>query len=224
MPIKTSPFFFLLNSTISEDLPESKKAMKTAPPAVWVSRQSFDTKKLKKWTRTVGAAFDESFYDGIAADEDYTFAKSLPDQLSRRLFSKGTIAVDTEGRLPIRSNAIVYQGKDEKLRKRLSDYVTVFDRLQVEELPIVLDKRDGFDGKLFGNEIIIDFAETAGSTENSSILVPRRFENDEIIISKMLFGALSVSGRSQTDGVQKLEEQGVSGLFNPRIRRAEGRN
>lgn len=208
---KTSPFFFVLNSTISDDLPESKKAMKTDHPVVWVSRQSYDSRKLKKWTKAIGNNFDESFYDGIAADEDYVRITSLPEQLRRRLFKKGAIVVDKEGRLPIRSEAIVYQGKDENLRERLSDYVTVYDRLQVKELPIILDRRNGFDGKLFGNEIIIDFTEAGDSTDNSSILVPARFEHDEIIISKMLFGALSVSGRSEIDGVKEIEEQGVVG-------------
>ncbi|MEP5611703.1 MAG: serine hydrolase [Cyclobacteriaceae bacterium] len=206
-----SPFFFLRRSSISGNLPESKKELKAGYPVVWVSTQSYNSKKLNKWSKAAGLNFEKSFYDGIEAVAEFTPTRALPESLTRRIFKKGIIAIDQEDRLPLKSEAVIYRGKDEKLRRRLSDYVTVHDRLQVEELPIILDRRDGFEGKLFGNEIIIDFMDSEESIRNSAILVPGRFENDEIVISKILFGALEVSGRTVTEGVKKIPQQGVVG-------------
>ncbi|MEP1097746.1 MAG: serine hydrolase [Cyclobacteriaceae bacterium] len=208
---RISPFFFLRNNSISGNLPESKKELRTNNPVVWVSKQSYNSKRLNKWSKAVGANFEESFYKGIDAETEYVPARKLSESLTRRIFMKGIIAIDKEERLPLKSKAVIYRGKDEKLRRRLSDYVTVRDRLQIEEFPIILDRREGFEGKLFGNEIIIDFLETQESIENSAILVPGRFEHDEIVISKMLFGALEISGRAEVEGSKKIPEQGVVG-------------
>jgi len=206
-----SPFFFLRKNSISDNLPESKKELKADYPVVWVSTQLYNSRKLNKWSKAVGANFERSFHEGIDAEAEYVHATTIPESLTRRIFHKGIIAIDREERLPLKNQAVVYRGKDEKLRRRLSDYVTVHERLQIEEVPIILDRREGFEGKLFGNEIIIDFIETQDPIENSAILVPGRFEHDEIIISKMLFGAMGVSGRAEVEGVKEIREQGVVG-------------
>ena len=46
--IELSPFFFLPRSYISDELPSSKKEIQTDHPMVWVSSQSFNSKKLNK--------------------------------------------------------------------------------------------------------------------------------------------------------------------------------
>lgn len=204
-----SPFFFLPNSYVSTKLPESKKELQTNHPVVWVSTQSFKTKKLNKWSRGVVNNFDNSFYTGIESDFDFVLTSKLSENLSRAIFEKGVVAFDPYEKLPIRSGAVVYQGNDENLKRQLSKYVIVHDRLQVENIPIILDKRKGFEGKTFGNEIVIDFNGSNDDLDNTRLLVPGERELDEVIISKMLFGASAISG--QAENARTIAAQGVVG-------------
>ncbi len=193
-----SPFFFLLKSYVSHELPGSKKEIQTDHPIVWVSSQSFNSKKLNKWSRSISRNFDKSFYEGIKNDSAYEPTYVFPDHLARKVFEKASIVIDARNQLPIESKAVVYRGDDDGLKQRLAKYVTIYDRLQPEELPIILDRRMGFDGKLFGNEILIDFIDSKNlQTDNTALLVPGELENDDIIIAKMLFGALEVSGKAE---------------------------
>ncbi len=214
LAVKSSPYFFLPSSYVSADLPDSKKDIITDHPVVWVSRQSFNSRKLNKWSRAVSRNFDRSFYEGIVAEPDYELTYNLSDQLARKIFEHGSIALDDGDLLPIRSDAIVYQGEDENLKKRLSSYVKVYDRLQTEELPIILDRRGGFDGKLYGNEILVDFVENGASVEeNTALLVPGEIENDDIVLAKMLFGASEILGRGVN--ARRVSVEGIVGYSSP---------
>ncbi len=196
--IQHSPFFFLPKSYVSEDLPRSKKEIQTDHPVVWVSTQTVNSKRLNRWSRSVQRNFDQKFYDGIKTERSFAPTYLLTEQLAQRIFEEASVAIDDKGQLPIRSKAIVYKGSDDKLKNTLKKYVTVYDRFQPEELPIIVDRRAGFDGELLGNEILIAYSISSDSElVNTSLFVPGQHKDDDIIIAKMLFGALEISGQSE---------------------------
>ena len=195
--IRDAPYYFISKTHISKTIPKSKKDFETEHPTIWVANQSYDTKKLFKWSKKYSRDYDQSFYSGLLNAESVVHGvlENLPKGLARQLFEKGVVAIDPHEVLPIREKAVVYRGNDEQLKEALSRYVAVYDASQPEHYPVILDKRGEQKGTIYGNEIVIDFIQsTFDESASTALLVPGTILDDETLISNMLFGAKKYFG------------------------------
>ncbi|MEQ9403292.1 MAG: serine hydrolase [Cyclobacteriaceae bacterium] len=212
--VNKSPTFFISNTRLSKNLPESKRDVIDAGALIWIVDQASDTRKISKWSKKQARNFYRSFNEEISSASKRRFdeTKELPSALLRQLFENGVVGIDPEQTLPLRSKSVVYLGDNAKLKARISQYVNVFDKPQAEPFPVILDKRAGYEGKTFGNEIVIDFNWTEAENRKG-LMVPGSIENDDIIIAKMLFGATPIRGRFEEGRL--IEAPGFIGYSTP---------
>ncbi len=218
--IRDAPYYFISKTHISKTIPKSKKDFETEHPTIWVANQSYDTKKLFKWSKKYSRDYDQSFYSGLLNAESVVHGvlENLPKGLARQLFEKGVVAIDPHKVLPIREKAVVYRGNDEQLKEALSRYVAVYDASQPEHYPVILDKRGEQKGTIYGNEIVIDFIQsTFDESASTALLVPGTISDDETLISNMLFGAKNISGRLEAKGNRTIELPGFIGYSSPSL-------
>ncbi|MEM9338304.1 MAG: serine hydrolase [Bacteroidota bacterium] len=219
---KNSPYFFIEKTNLSFSLPSSKKELDTSYAPIWIANQTDDIAKLSRLNKKVTKKTNKNFHKELLAHQKDQFRQidQVPPSLLRQLFIKGATAIDPQNNLPITSDTVIYLGANEKLRQRLSQYVRVYDKPQVANYPVIVDNREN-KRKLYGNEIVIDFLDRFHSGGKAALLLAGATADDDIIISKMLFGSQEIPGRTHLTGnrpipsfgylsYSELESEGVS--------------
>lgn len=215
MANERAPNYFIENSLTSKEIPQSKRDLTSTAPLIWIVNQSVNAAKLSRWSKKMPHDFYKSFIKEARKKKAISNSLDLYDRLVKDISQKGVVAIDFHEQLPISSEAVIYFGSDDQLRQRLAQYVEVYDRPQSVDYPVILDRRAGYEGKIFGNEIIIDF-NTASLEENATgLLLPSEHEQDDIFLAKMLFGAQEIVGKSTIPGSRMIQKKGFIGYADP---------
>lgn len=208
-----SPFYFIPHGLTTKSIPSSRKAL-ADKPVIWIVDQAVNTSKLSRWSKKLTSDFHKAF----AKKPEVGSVSGISgwETLISNIYRQAVVAIDPNELLPINSGAVVYLGQDQQLRGRLEQYVTVYDRPQAQEHPVILDRRFGSNRKIFGNEIVIDY-NSAGTSANgtTTLRIPKELDFDKTIIAKMLFGAQEISGRTDDNGNRRIQEQGFIGYSDP---------
>jgi CubicO group peptidase (beta-lactamase class C family) len=210
-----SPYYFLHKSSLSHTLPNSKKEFDKEPSfTIWIAETEQNTNKLNKWNRKADGTNRSSFYEGLEKAKfiSHEFAIEYPEQLAKAIFAKSAVAIDPYGKFPLRNREISYLGFDQALKKRLTQYVKVFDE-RVEGLQAIVDIRHGWEGEIEEDDIIIsDLNEVIGST---TLLLSNTTKSYDVLICKMLFGSLSIEGQTDHSYNRKVENLKYLGYSDP---------
>lgn len=195
---RVSPYFYLKKNNLTTFLPSTKKELEENQAPIWVADQSDDVSRLLKLNRKINRRLNKNFLKNLLEHQKQSFdpTEEVPVKLAEQLFAKGAVAIDEEGVFPITSDGIIYLGSDDKLRRRLSQYVQVYDKPQIKSYPVLVDHRNT-SRKLFGNEIILDFLDSFTPGGKASLLLAGSIKDDDIVIAKMLFGAQEIPGRKE---------------------------
>ncbi len=214
---KKSPTFFIDRAIVSENLPQSRMDLNGNYPAIWIADQTYDLRRLAKWNKKLNRDFHRSFFRAIKTVDraDFKQTISIPTELSKTIWEHSATVVDPDNRLPIREQAVVYFGRDAELKQWLSKYVRVYDKPQVESYPVILDQRDGYTRKAYGNEIVIDYFKEHTETPKTFINLSGPIGEESVAIAQMLFGAYRLTGRSNHPGSKTMNGCGYLGYSYP---------
>ena len=195
-----SPQYFIQRSFISQEIPDSKKEFLdnlSGLPQIWVATQMDNLKKVNRWSSRYLEGEHQQFLAELrkARERDFLPAFDIPEALKKNIFEKGIYAIDAESKLPILGSEIVYLGENEKLIHWLSKYVTV-STARKEGLPTIVDRINDPFAEFDEGDILLTLAQF--DTESVTQLVfPLEHPGQEILISKMLFGAESINGKNK---------------------------
>lgn len=220
---KHSPFYFLNKASLSYSLPDSKKTFENElvdQPTIWIADQNDNTNRLRKWSKKLVSQNIAAFYHQLSKSkvEEFIPAYDLPISLSNSIFASSVVAIDPWERFPLKDKVITYLGMDQKLRKRLEQYVRVID-YRVSGVTCLVDQR-GHQFELKKGDIALQIGSTADA-ETAISLPEVSTTHLDILIPKMLFGSHEMIGRSLHVSARKVRDFGYLGYSDPH---AEGFN
>ncbi|SNS93874.1 CubicO group peptidase, beta-lactamase class C family [Ekhidna lutea] len=201
-----SPFYFLHKSSLSYSIPESRKEFENvakSKPTIWIADQDASLRKFNRWSGKLGGANQASFYSKIrkAKQEEFLPAYDIPESLGRSLFNASVVAIDPAQKLPLQEKVITYLGSDELFRKRLMQYAHVIEH-RAEGVQCIVDNRLN-DQEVKTDDIVINHR-FESQYETALIISGIGVERQDVVLGKMLFGAMEIVGRSSVSGVRKI--------------------
>lgn len=210
-----SPYYFLHRSSLSHTLPNSKREFEEEPTfTIWIAETEQNTNKLNRWNRKADGTNRSSFYEGLEKAKliQQPIINEYSEELAKALFTKSVVAIDPYGKFPLRNRKISYLGFDQALKKRLAQYAEVVEEKR-EGVQAIVDLRHGWEGEFSNEDIILsNLNERIGTT---SLLLPPTSKSYDVLICKMLFGAMSIEGQSEHLNNRKINNLHYLGFSDP---------
>ncbi|MFK7952149.1 MAG: serine hydrolase domain-containing protein [Ekhidna sp.] len=214
-----SPYYFLHKSSLSHTLPNSRREFEEEPTfTIWIAETEQNTNKINRWNRKADGSNRSSFYEGLEKAKSTKTLKptDYSEELEKSLFEKSVVAIDPNGRFPLRENAITYLGYDQALKSRLAQYVEVWNERK-EGIQVIVDTRHGWDGETFDNDILI--SDLNGEANTTALLLPETTKSYDVIVCKMLFGAASIEGQADHLNYREVKNLQYVGFSDPESER-----
>lgn len=195
-----SPGFFIPNALLVHHRDESKKeykALNAKGHRIRVVSEIKELKKLKKWSLKYLSREHRLFLDQLEKAKHCYFERifSLPPALSQEMVRQGVYAIDANETLPLSATEVAYIGENDQLRTWLSKYAIVNDTRQ-PGLATIVDHLSNPELPTQPGDVVISNSYLVNQNV-SQLIFPVDEPDKEVVISKLLFGAMDTHGRHE---------------------------